>query len=301
MTPRIVGLLVTGALLLAACGSGLAGTPLDASGDRLIDLESFGLSRDDERVLHNAEQEYVRRCAAAAGFQFIPTPYEAVEGTAWPVFGSDDVETARVEGYQVQDMLMESPDPEDGNRAILESLSAEQQEQWSLVVTGDPDDSIDVAVDGGVVGTPRTGCISEARQVLYGDLATYLELSFLSLNLSTRIRDAVQTDPRFIAAEAGWSSCMRSKGWEVSTQTDALLVVFHAYDTQGSDDAHALELNIATDDATCARESRSVDEGQQAMARASQQMIGDLEGQLLAYQELRLDALDAARAILEGG
>src|SRR5680860_458086 len=233
MTRRLVGLLVAGALVVAACGSNSVGSQVDNPDDRPVDLAAFGLSRDDERVLHNAEQEYVRRCAAAAGFQFVPTPYEAIENgkdaaasKAWPAFGSDDVEAASVEGYRFQDRVADSqsPDPEASNQAILEGLSPDQQEQWSLAVSGDSADMVEVSVEGGVVGTPRSGCISEVRRILYGDLATYMELTSLSIDLNTRVRNAAEADPTFVSAEAAWSSCMGNQGWDVAAQSDALLL-----------------------------------------------------------------------------
>lgn len=311
MTGKIV-LSVALALAVTSCASqpGPAGAPDSTSVETSATPVRFGLSRDEERTLHAAEQEYIRRCAAEAGFEFISTAYEELERlksaaaeTDLPPFGSDDVEAAAENGYGFSERLAEVPnsDPEATNRAIYESLSPEEQLRYDMTISGDTDNEVEVELpNGGVVSTPRDGCISDVRRLLYGDLERYIELVSIAINVEGRIRAEAASDPEFIAAEAGWAACMRDSGWDVSSQADAIALAAAAYETQDDAAARRKEIEVATDDATCAAETGSVAAAQRALAAARTKVAGDLEGELLAHQEMRLDALEAAREILAG-
>ncbi len=308
--PMLHVVMVVG-LLVASCSS--AGTsPTTLVDSDLPDgpVAQFGLSRDEARTLHAAEQEYIRRCAAEAGFEFIPTAYEELErlraaagNTVLPPFGSDDVEMAAKEGYGLSERISDvaDADPEAANRAIFEGLSAEEQRRYALLITGDTDDEIEVTLpNGAVVSTPRDGCISDVRRLLYGDLARYIELNSIAINMEGQIQAEAAGDPDFIAAEARWSACMHEKGWDVDSHTDAVVLAGSGYEGGDSATARETEIVIATDDAGCAVESGSVAAAQRALTAARTKVAGDLEGEILAYQEMLLSALDAARQILAG-
>jgi len=304
----LAGLLVTG------CG-GPGSTILDQSTfgvdpwDSGGPIDEFGLSRGDRRTLHAAEEEYVRRCAATAGFQFIPTPYEDIEraqsGTTRSSFGIEDLESAQRDGYGLSNLAIPSGDIVGGgtdhpNNAIYERLSRAEKERYERTMSGDPDNRVRVEMEGSVVEMAGSGCFPEALVALYGDLSRYLELSFIASNLGSRIRFEAEADPALIAAEEKWSDCMRPRGWQVRNHSDALTMVANAYATQDAAAARTLEISIATDDATCAIETGSVRGAEAALAAAKVKVAADLEGQLLAYQEMKVSALDVARRILEG-
>lgn len=313
---------VAGAALLVGACAGPGGTS-SANGTASESTESRGHDAapgvvvvrvyEEDRLLHNAEQELIRRCMAEAGFEFAPSPYppadvidtrqrlEAV-GPFFAPFGVD-VEAATANGYEIAARLAPpTEDPEAADRTIVDRLTETERQAWERAFSGDGSEFVEVELpDGSRVGQSTGGCLGDALRTLYGDPQTYLEARLPVDNARSRVEQQASSDAAFVSAEARWAECMRDLGVDVRSRRDAIAMATAAYDSPASAAGFAAESRIAAADAECSATTGYAEAAADAWARARQDVLADLEGQLLAYDETPRAALDVARGVLAEG
>lgn len=290
---------------ISACG----GQPADPGGEVIAPgAPSAGTQanfsadfEEREAVLHDAEQELIRRCMQGAGFEFVTTPSSTIAdqerqaaSEVPPAFGFDDVATAQRDGYGLAGQTSASGVlPSDkANVNIYEALSQQERTRYDELLNPSLENAVMVRLDdGSEISTPAEGCVADARVALYGDLAEYIELSHVSLNLRNEARSRVEADETYGQALGAWSSCMEDRGFEFAAW-------FEAY--EAALNAPARQIEIAVADTTCAAEVGSVRIGNDLQDKYEQEVLNDREAELIAYGELLDIAVDKAKSSVVG-
>lgn len=204
-------------------------TTVPATGERLsdyipgfFDVSNPAASEAEFRRQEQEIQEAVAVCMAAEGFEYIPyIPGDDV------FFGfGDPAEFASAYGYGIstfvamEDAFFGSPD-DDPNTPIIEAMSAAEQEEYFALLYGESPDfdfenMTDEEIDAAFAGFVPTGCFAEAQDEVFGSLDFYVEFGDALDELFSR----VEADPRIIAAEAAWSTCMSGKGYTFASQDE---------------------------------------------------------------------------------
>ncbi|MFJ6074289.1 hypothetical protein ACIQFU_26245 [Streptomyces sp. NPDC093065] len=294
------GTAATAVVLMAAVGCGGPGAtgparPTDGSGP-VRDLTTA-----EEAVLDRAEGLLVRQCMAEAGFSFWPA---AEDGTAEREgFGYvlDDVGWARKYGYGGQFAKKAEKARRSGpNVSYLNSLPRNRRMRYDATLGGRlAEDALTVELpQGGTVRTPRDGCRAAAQGELYGDFATWFRVQAIATNLTPLFVPDLVRDKRFREAVGAWSACMRTKGHDypdppaVRAELPAL--------TEGLDDAeaHAVEVRLAVDEATCATTTRLAATGRALEREYRAEKTVRYREDVRTYQRLRLSALARAHEIV---
>ena len=204
-------------------------TTAPATGERLsdyipgfFDVSDPSASEAEFRRQEQQIQEAVARCMAAEGFEYIPY----IPGDDLFFGFGDPAEFASTYGYGVstfvtmEDAFFGSPD-DDPNTPILDAMSAAEQEEYFALLYGESPDfdfenMTDEEIDAAFAGFVPTGCFADAQEAIYGSLDFYVEFGEALDDLFSR----VEADPRIIAAEADWSTCMSGKGYTFASQNE---------------------------------------------------------------------------------
>lgn len=284
---------------VSASGGGSEAAPTAPSGSTsdvvIVDFE------EREAVLHDAEQELTRRCMADAGFEFVTTPSATIAeqerqaaSEVPPEYGFDDVEAARRVGYGLADASSTSGvlPSDQANVAIYEALPQAEKARYDELLNPSLDNAITVRLDdGSEVSTSAEGCVAEARVTLYGDLAEYIKLSHVALNLRNEARARVESDESYGDSLEAWASCMENRGFQFAAW-------FEAY--EAAINAPSREVEIAVADTSCAQEVGSVRIGNQVQDKHEQEVLRDREAEIVAYGELLDAAVEGAKSSVVG-
>lgn len=172
----------------------------------------------------DVEMLLVERCMAKLGFPDSLNTHVAIpDQPAQPI--SPSVADAQLYGYGYAAEDFTHPDAA-GGPAGAPSAS------YGAALFGDDSQLVEVRFDdGSVLQMSSTGCFAEARIMLYGDLTTYLRLSYIASEASIADENASDTDPQWRTAVAAWKACMSTAGYtEFATPFDARSAVFTGYD-----------------------------------------------------------------------
>lgn len=243
---------------LASCGA-----PQDrtAGADRAQETPAGRLERltdAQEGKLAWAEQVLIQRCMQRQGLQYspgrAPDPGELKNTTLFV----DDVRWARRYGYGgALDRRAEQERKKDPNSAYLKGLSEWELARWDRALFGDEDSRV-VSVRlpaGGRVGTRTDGCVANARDTLYGDLAQWFRASKVAENLVPLYAEDLTQDRGFKEAVRKWSHCMRGKGHDYAAPEKIRDRLPELNERLAPDRAHAAEVRLAVAEALCARSS----------------------------------------------
>lgn len=211
-------------------------------------------------AIGRAERTLVERCMAREGLSFPPARV-SVPARAPVSFSSligllSPADAAR-EGYGWA--IIESrvePGPRSGptEDEYLRSLPASERKRYWIALfgrSGDP--QVDVPIPGTprIASTSTTGCWSDARRRLFGDLRVWLRGAFYPQILLEARADLMES--RALRwPTATYEACMRSAGYEVAQPAETLELARDLFGSRHGHDPPSLpELAMAKQDATC--------------------------------------------------
>jgi hypothetical protein len=281
-------------------GAGCSNADRDAAGRLPVELSS-----EDTRVVLLAEQELVGECMRREGFDYVVIPPSGEDSKLKPPFGSEDVSKARTDGYGF-DFDEHDPGnapppgahrdvdrPTDRNTLYVESLPPARQEEFDAALFGQPEAPFGSVTlpNGQEIGFPLTGCFSEARERLYGNVERYMTVSTFINNLGSEIARRAQGDTDLIDRLVRWRACMRNKGYRFADPGKA---------REEATNQPGAERAIAVADTTCARDTHLVDVGRRLFRKYQHEVYSEFEGRVLAYNELVELGVKRAKDVLRG-
>lgn len=257
----------------------------------------FG-TREERDLLHLAEETLQSRCMMDQGFEYQVVPLPTDTPVLEP-YGHDDVELSQAEGYGLDlksSMSAEFGDAEvvaDPNAAYVASLSAARQRAFTEALFGPPGGKVGSAdlPNGTSIGFPLEGCLADARAELYKDGETYMSAVSIIDNLATEVQTRVTAHDDYIRARDQWRSCMNDRGYDVERPSDAVALAIA--------EGNLAEIDIAVADAECSRSTSLVTTAERLEAQVWVDVLDDNAGVIDAYRELRDDAIERARSLLE--
>jgi len=213
-------------LVLAACGgSSNEEGPTDTqqptsggNGSGEIGREEFGMTEEELVNAIDDVEASIATCMEAAGFEYVPIDAETFRDGMDLVGGSapglSDQEFFAQYGYGI---TTRPPTAGfrfgDENGAIFDNLSPEDQVAYTRTVVGDNATATHVKMLEEEDFSPAGGCTETAVKEVY----TEEQLSPTFFNPFDAL---VEQDPREIAAQKNWSTCMREAGFDYETQGD---------------------------------------------------------------------------------
>lgn len=189
------------------------------AGAHTLPIEAYVLTAEQEKVVYRAVQRLTESCMKKQGFDgglpdridlraggrsenFIDRRYAAVYDEA----------TARKYGLHLP-LLVENPEPPPAPEMSNEFVEA----LYGPMSAGNPRENVDVSKGQLTYG----GCMGEAEKALVGRSRYLVSIGqapsepVRNLNLDP----SASEDPRVIAAQAEWSSCMAANGYRLESTT----------------------------------------------------------------------------------
>jgi hypothetical protein len=167
--------------------SGPASSPLAA-------YPGFGHDPVADENRFNADEQtresMLADCMQAKGFYYAPSPSIYADGSM----------------TREQAAALAANDP---NNRYTDSLTPSQWEQYSLALAGVPD-----ANDAG--GGETGGCLKQVYDAVPGVFAAYNALR----EPYEQMQESIASDPRVVAADQQWSSCMSSSGYAYDSPSE---------------------------------------------------------------------------------
>ena len=260
-------------LIIAACGEGntntsitddtnptssdnvastsVTGTDVTEPDNQPRTLDDYlGYNRDDPEAQAAVDADNLRkiteltaRCMAEEGFEYVPAiPPDRVSG----YIDLDQEEYVREEGFGVTTWYGQEPTGEDENVwvdpnvIIVDALPEAEQEAYQIALWGDPADqgSVDPETGETVPSSPfGTGCAGRSAQEVYGKLQKVWDQVGPMLDV---MYENLESDSRYIAAEAGWVECMADRGYKYATRDDMYEEVYDEFSSRLNDLTGAL-------------------------------------------------------------
>ncbi|GAA3605735.1 hypothetical protein GCM10022419_108180 [Nonomuraea rosea] len=280
--------------LLAAC----AVTPDDAGPGPAT------LTDADEALLKRAELLLVQACMKRQGFRYwVPEP-PAAQDRRGAGFVLDDPAWAREHGYGLLDQRqMEESKRNDLNKAYRDSLPPADRTRYSVALGGGGDNKVLTATlpDGGTIHNALGGCQAYGKERLYGDRQRWFRLEKTATNLVPLYMRELTGDPRFSTALTAWSACMRRHRHTYVSPSEIRAALPGLTADLAPDRAHALEVELAVAEATCARTSSLADTVRALQARYRAKVHERFAAELDAHGRVVRGALERARKISESG
>ncbi len=290
-------MLVAVGVLGVGCSRSTPSSDQQGSPSVSVDGSVFG-TRDEQAVLHLAEQTLIGRCMIELGFEFQVASLPNDTLMAEP-YGHDDVELSRSEGYGLERSSAtrnesgEVPNVTDPNAAYTASLSPGRHQAFTEALFGPPtgrSGSADLP-DGTSIGFPLEGCLADARGELYDDGEAYMSAVSIIDNLATEVQTRVTAHDDYIRARDQWRRCMKDRGYAVERPSDAVDLAFA--------EGNLSEIEIAVADAECSQSSSLVTTAERLEAQVWVDVLDDNAEVIAGYLELRDDAIERARFLLE--
>lgn len=280
-------------IAVARAPAGLGDAPRSAAASASVSTV-VTLTADDDALLQYAESVLTSRCMVARGFEYVATDlstlqerlnlaYRAAELTAFPY-------DANREGIPYSDTS--EPTVEDPNADYVGGLGEQQLTAYGDALQGFITDRVEVTALGTTMGTPRAGCVSEARASLYGDLESALRSYLLASNLGAIAHAMTRAEPAVQTALDDWSTCMRDMGYDLQDFGQARQLAI---------DDPELAVAVATADATCTADSDLSTIYRAAHSNAITELIEREPGTFEQVQQSRQAAIERATALLESG
>ncbi|WP_433063769.1 hypothetical protein [Dactylosporangium sp. CS-033363] len=258
--------------------------------------------RDDD-LLEWAELVLAGRCMAAAGYEFSVdwvVEHGKPDFVLMP-YGTTDTALAERYGYGIGPALSGQlrGGHTDPNRAYVASLSRKEQQRYSVAFFGGGADPISVTgEDGSTTTTNRDGCLSGARQTLYGDLARWVALDVWASNLDEQLVPEVLADPAYRTALAAWRSCMAAAGHPAATPDDSRTAISELYRTAGHAAAWPVEQATAVADARCTAGTQLLAVAERLHGEHARRLFAGRAADVEEYQARRTEAVRRARDLL---
>ncbi|MEU0382865.1 hypothetical protein [Streptomyces chartreusis] len=218
---------------------------------------------DAERArLRSAEELLVKQCMEAEGFTYWAAPTAVVEKNKAYAYVVDDVAWAKRNGYggklAKKAVKARLNDP---NLAYLEKLPARESARYDRTLDGDETGrmlSVDMPT-GGTVRTPADSCRATAAERLYGSYGTWFRVKKTTDSLTPLYVPVLKREKRFVTALKAWSACMRTAGHPYADPPAVRAELEELTDGLSDAEAHAVEVELAVDEATCAQRTSLAD------------------------------------------
>lgn len=248
----------------------------------------------DQAALLYAESVLAARCMRSVGFPYEVIGYEVLVG--WMQASADDAQRnqfpydASIEGVPYVDPAESTP--ADPNEAYIRGLDEAAQVAYGDALQGDIQNRIEVAVLGNNAGTPRDGCVSEARTALYGSLEGALVSMILTGNLAPAAHARTRSQLRVADATDLWVECMAGDGFVFANFGEARAAAY----------ARPAEAErIARADDQCTKQSDLAATYVSEFELARSIIIEENAEQFAASQEARITAIQKAQELLAEG
>jgi hypothetical protein len=291
----------------------LAG-PFSALGAGSVSIEAFIAKKG---AWYAVVQDAIAGCMAEHGFEYYPVKYEDIIIDAEPVPPPQDIvhvpylpvdrELVATHGYG----LDLTPDPETVAAEQAEQLAAAnaKNDEYRLSLTEEGRIAYDEAMEGNDPEAGALGCAGTAiaanPEPDYGlDLAFHERYRELRVAMEGVGRQMTPNDPRVRAAAEAWSTCMSSRGVDLSAPSDgdpangfsAFANPEHAWrlawatgssgeggtNTAASPDGTRAEAAIALADFDCRLETDYLDTVQEVQRELGRQFYEDNRAQIEA-------------------
>jgi len=270
--------------MLAGCSAPPeSATPSPAAVAALADVERR------KNAVSDLEYRLVERCVKAQGYDVLPPRPVAIPDLSPD--GTLSIDQARDVGYGLRSLLVGTSD---GGQVATGATSWDAatdvyRQKVTVAMFGRDDTGVTYDFGGGAISMSGSGCYTEVRKQLFGDLQTYLKYSWTASNGLQAAR-AAEVGGEIESLDTEWSSCMSKRGLNASTPNGARELASAAYETLGGDAAFESERDIAINDAEC---RRSVDYDTTLVElrdRGAATYLASHESEVIAYSAL----LDAA-------
>jgi len=240
---RRVGLLAIGlliAILLAACGTATpanqstnmpTASPSNATGptasqgnaSNQSDSAEFGLPQAEVARRVDAVESLIATCMRDAGFEYVPVDYATVSAATKNTKPSGlTADQFRAQfGYGITTQFVDSNnlamlDVGEQNSRIRNSLSTADRVAYLHALYGDNPSATFIASLGNEDLSPTGGCTRRAVEQVF----TPAELGPGFVNYQNAQGARVDQDPRVLAAEKDWATCMRQAGYSYNNSDE---------------------------------------------------------------------------------
>ncbi len=227
---------------------------VDLGEDGVLTLDDFipgGATNYEEidwREQEVAVQQVVAECMAAEGFDYVPFVPSDVDGGFYIEEEWDQESYVKEHGFGVATWVIddrnfgigdegefEDPFADDPNQAIVDAMDElEREEYYRVLHGGEPEIIENTPWEEIEAMTPEeqdafyneayndwepSGCYNEAWEDSYNEDATQAFYEEFSADLEAVFTD-MESDPRIVEAQAGWSGCMADAGHNFASQEE---------------------------------------------------------------------------------
>jgi hypothetical protein len=265
--------IISGVLILAACGGGDEKTPdqteqptSGGNGNQEVGKEEFGLTEEGLVIAIEDTETAIASCMAGEGFEYVPidpVSFRNAMASLAAVPGLNDEEFVAQYGYGFTTLPpTQKFRAGEENQVIYEDLSPADQVAYDRALWGENTETTFVFMLENEDFEGAGGCTKTAIDEVF-------TAEQRNPNFSNPFDVQVAQDPRMIDATKEWATCMSADGYDYESPEDAEDQILDRYDslTKGQDpttltgsDADALkalqaeELAIAAADLVCAEE-----------------------------------------------
>ncbi len=300
---------------IAGCGgSGHSATALD--GAQFTFLAEGGTVPQDQQYLFAANQELVRRCMTAKGFQYTPAhlappPPLAAANNELNADGRAPSETSQIlqrekVGYGIYESFQ--PHAEQGgqpttpaNDAYVRTLPPAKQALYMHALRGDASQRAQATPPGGPSYTYATGgCLARVESELYGSPSIANAIVATPQAVRGQLVAATESDPSVVTEKLAWSRCFQhATGRSFANPPAVESWLSRQYASQGTTTAlRRLEISLATSDTRCAYKIGLAQGYAATFRRRADHLSPALQGTLLSLLEDDKNATRRAQRIL---
>lgn len=277
--------------------------------DRIINSE---LNSEEHALINNAHSAVVEACMQRLGWDFEVGSAEPESDSGGVTAMSEleqwtfvDVASAESIGYGLEAYLaehakfLEAMENETGARIPdVETMSPEDAGRFEFDYFGTDEERVEIVErDGSRASGPGGGCLGDASVAVYGDIEQQMRLIDARGTAESDIWVATLADEAVNNALNAWKDCVREQGFEFEDPHQAHDLAMASARTEDYDQ----ERTIAATDAGCKAESGLARAVEAAYLAATNAVLPDLEGDLIALQQFEADALARAKDILRLG
>ncbi len=260
---------------------------------------------DNKRVIHDAIELEIQKCMKKKGFNYTLAEFKIEED---PPDRIGDVEYAKREGFGIVsdfNKKKNSPPKNPDTAGMSEAELAAYSEAFGGKIIGlNPDtrdtDIVSVSTEEGITRARKSSCVSQAEISVSGDLEQWMLLPILVNELSNKIRHETAKDPRMIAANKNWVSCMEKAGFRSLSELDHIDVISEKITNNPNnlDQIKKEEIAVATASAQCQKDINFAATFRAAQADAEKKLLAENQGLITRWAEMNKTAAEKAKKIL---
>jgi hypothetical protein len=256
------------------------------------------LRTDEVELLYSAEQLLVTDCMTRKGFRYWVNPRNPVPELRDFVYGVDDVEWARRNGYggylqrRLDQVLNANP-----NRQYAQRLTGTRRAAYLEALNGTPDagTALTATLPSGItVRRSSRSCTSEAQRELYVDLPAWYRAVKVTEAVPLVAYGLAQADGRLKAAVGRWSACMHAAGHPFADPQQPRASVT----TTVADAPSPQEVRLAVAEATCAQGTGLADTARTVNGEYTRQVETRYRTEVTDKRRLAVAALPRAHEVL---